>query len=81
MTFLAKLRGIIAGLNGNLLNGFNTGLNALVVLAMSAVGRVLPFDADRLRGGRHSINPELVIVSETRPGHQVQNLQRISDIS
>ena len=62
---LSKFRRIVTGLDRNFLDRFNAGLHALVVLAVPPVGCVLAFNADGLRGRRHSINPKLVVISKT----------------
>ena len=68
---LTKLGGIIAGLNSNFLDGINTGLNVLIGLVRHAIDGVLTFNADSMRAGRHSINPELVFASEARARQQI----------
>ena len=70
-TSLTKLRGIIAGLNGDFLDGIHARLNALIDLPVHAVGGILAFDANGMRTGGHSVNPELVFVSKTRPRQQI----------
>ena len=78
---LSVLGGIIARLNGNLLDRIDPGLSHLVLLTPHTIGRVLTLDSNSLRTGRHAVNAKRVVVVKRCSRQKRNRLQWISNIA
>jgi hypothetical protein len=78
---LAVFCGKIAGLDRDFLDGVNARLHILVLLPPKAVCRILAFDADGLRAGRHPVNSQRVFALKNSAWEQSGDLQRVTDIA
>src|SRR6185503_10068983 len=69
---LSELRGIIAGLDGELLNRVHAGLRHRLSVDQ-LVRRILAFDTQRLRIARKSIEADAVVGPEVASGKQLHS--------